>query len=102
MAAQLLNVLQSDDQQVQLLLQERSVEEVAMLLMQLAAIPARQVTALQLKNSRRNQDSRAYLMVYDTVHEVETENQRVAFSIWQPVKKAGPSVCLSGSWETVH
>ncbi|WP_271270750.1 inactive transglutaminase family protein [Aliamphritea hakodatensis] len=97
MAAQLLNLLQSDDQQVQLLLQERSVEEAAMLLMQLAAIPARQVTALRLKNSRRNQDSRAYLMVYDTVHEVETESQRVAFFNLATGKEGRPQRLLI--WE---
>ncbi|MEH6576733.1 MAG: UUP1 family membrane protein [Amphritea sp.] len=65
MAAQLLNALQSEDQQVQLLTQDRSLEETAVLLMQLAGIPARRVTALRLKHSRRNQDSHAYLMVYE-------------------------------------
>ncbi len=65
MTAQLLNALQSDDQQVALLKQDRTTAEAALLLVQLAGIPARQVTALSLRHGRRNQDSRPYLMVYD-------------------------------------
>lgn len=66
LAAQLLNRLLSDDEQVQLLKQDRRLEEAALLLMQLAEIPARQVTALKLRSGRRNQQSESYLMVYET------------------------------------
>lgn len=93
MAAQLLNTLQSDDQQVQLLLQDRSIEEAAILLMQLAAIPARQVTALRLKNSRRNQESRAYLMVYGE----DSEDEKVAFFNLATGKEGRPQRLLI--WE---
>lgn len=64
MAAQLINGLRSENQQVQLLKQDGSLEEAALLLMQLAGIPARQVTAIRLKHNRRNQDALPYLMVY--------------------------------------
>ncbi|MBE9399418.1 inactive transglutaminase family protein [Pontibacterium sp. N1Y112] len=64
MAAQLINGLRSDDQQVQLLKQDRSLAAAALILMQLAEIPAREVTAIRLKHNRRNQDSLPYLMVY--------------------------------------
>lgn len=63
LAAQLMRLL-FEDQQGELLRQDRSNSEAAMLLMQIAALPARAVTALQLKSGRRNQNSQPYLMVY--------------------------------------
>lgn len=65
LAAQLLNNLLSEDQQVQLLRQDRGLTSAALLLMQLAEIPARQVTALKLRSGRRNQKAESYLMVYE-------------------------------------
>ncbi len=64
MAAQLINRLRSEDQQVQLLTQGLSLGEAALLLMQLAEISAREVTTIRLRHNRRNQDSQPYLMVY--------------------------------------
>ncbi|GGK76309.1 UUP1 family membrane protein [Amphritea balenae] len=65
LAAQLLNALLSENQQVQLLEQNRDQPAAAMLLMRLAGISARQVTALRLRHGRRNQETHQYLMVYE-------------------------------------
>lgn len=64
LAAQLMNALRSESQQVALLRQDRTLADAALLLMQFAGIPARQVTAIRLKHNRRNQESVPYLMVY--------------------------------------
>lgn len=89
LAAQLMNALGSEDQQVALLRQDRTLAEAALLLMQFAAIPARQVTAVRLRHNRRNQDSEPYLMVYS--------GDEVAFFNLETGKEGRPSRLLI--WE---
>lgn len=89
LAAQLINSLLSEDQQVQLLEQDRGLSAAALLLMRLAGISARQVTALRLRHGRRNQEALPYLMVY--------EEDEVAFFNLNTGKEGRPSRLLI--WE---
>ncbi|WP_432472432.1 inactive transglutaminase family protein [Amphritea sp. HPY] len=89
LAAQLINSLLSEDQQVQLLEQDRGLSAAALLLMRLAGISARQVTALRLRHGRRNQETLPYLMVY--------EEDEVAFFNLNTGKEGRPSRLLI--WE---
>jgi len=89
LAAQLINSLLSEDQQVQLLEQDRGLSAAALLLMRLAGISARQVTALRLRHGRRNQETLPYLMVY--------EGEEVAFFNLNTGKEGRPQRLLI--WE---